>query len=322
MSGRNVGFSSTTDEVLDGDDLAGVTVLVTGASTGLGEETSRALAAHGAKVLMAVRDRHRGEGAAQRIRAAHPDAELDVLVVDLASLSSVRHFAGSLLAAAPRLDVLIANAGLMACPFGRTTDGFELQWGTNHLGHFLLANLVRPAMVAAGGSRLVSLSSAGHRGSDIDLADPGFDRTPYDPFVAYGRAKTANALFAVGWERRFGDLGHHAFSVHPGGIHTELGRHMTEETVKALRARLASAASPMEWKTVPQGAATSVWAATAAELDGHGGAYLEDCGVAPLIDPSGPPVPSGGPGVMPYALDAASADRLWEYSMDAVGLAP
>jgi NAD(P)-dependent dehydrogenase (short-subunit alcohol dehydrogenase family) len=304
------GFHSTTDDVLAGIDLTGRRVLVTGASTGLGEETARALAARGASVTLAVRDLHRGAAAMQRIRDAvggQPDLELRPL--DLASLASVREFAAGFLDAHERLDVLVNNAGLMACPFGRTVDGFELQFGTNHLGHFLLAQLLAPVLVATAPARVVSLSSRGHSFADVDLDDPGFERTPYDPFVAYGRSKTANALFAVGFDRRFADQGVHAFSVHPGGIHTELGRHMTPEVIESMRARLAASARRFAWKTVPQGAATTVWAATAPELTAHGGAYLEDCNLAVVTDDEGL-----DHGVRPYAVDPARADALWELS--------
>ncbi len=311
----SLGFESTTDEVLDGVDLAGRTVLVTGASAGLGEETTRALATHGARVIMAVRDLDRGRAAAERIRAGASGAvELELGQVDLASLASVRAFADEVLGRHDRLDVLINNAGLMACPFGRTVDGHELQWGTNHLGHFLLANLLRPALLGGSSSRVVSLSSRGHAFADIDLTDPGFDRTEYTPFIGYGRAKTANALFAVGWDRRYGASGSHAYAVHPGGIHTELGRHMTADTVASLSERLRQGGRVFRWKTVPQGAATSVWAATAPELADHGGAYLEDCHVAPVTGPA------DDHGVLSYAIDPSRADALWDSSAEAVGL--
>lgn len=315
------GFSSTTDDVLDGIDLSGRQVVVTGASTGLGEETTRALAAHGANVTMAVRDIDRGEAAAARIRGGVPDAQLEIVQVDLASLASVRSFAERYLATHDRTDVLINNAGLMACPQGTTVDGFELQFGTNHLGHFLLGVLLAPSLVqsAAVGSapsRLVSLSSRGHAFADVDLEDWNFEHTPYDPFAAYGRAKTANALFALGFQQRYGDQGVLALSVHPGGIHTELGRHMTRETIATLMERVATGdGGGFAWKTIPQGAATSVWAATSPDLLGHGGAYLEDCSVAELGDDE-----SLNSGVRPYAIDPVRADALWTLSERLVGL--
>jgi NAD(P)-dependent dehydrogenase (short-subunit alcohol dehydrogenase family) len=309
------GFASTTDDVLAGHDLSGRVAVVTGASTGLGEETSRALAAHGAHVVMAVRDLGRGQAAADRIRGTVANASLEIRELDLGSLASVRAFAQHFLADHQRLDLLINNAGIMACPYGTTSDGFELQFGTNHLGHFLLTNLLVPALIAGAPSRVVSLSSRGHAFSDIDLTDPGFQRTEYGEFAAYGRAKTANALFAVGFDRRYADQRVHAFSVHPGGIHTELGRHMTPDVIAQLTGRLSESGRSFNWKTIPQGAATTVWAATAPELDQHGGAYLEDCSVAEVSDDE-----SSNSGVRAYALDPGNADALWEYSVTAVGL--
>lgn len=308
------GATSTTDDVLDGVDLSGKRAIVTGASTGLGEETARALSAHGAAVTMAVRDTAKGDAAAARIREAVPEADLEVREVELGSLASVRAFAEGFLAEHSHLDLLINNAGVMASPYATTEDGFELQFGTNHLGHFLLANLLAPALVAAAPSRVISLSSAGHRFSDIDLDDPGFETTEYEPWISYGRSKTANALFAVGFDARFGHQGVHAYSLHPGGIVTELGRHLTEESINTLMSAMPKG-EELVWKTVPQGAATTCWAATAPELEAHGGAYLEDCHVA---EPN--PDPEGRTGVKPYAVDPASADALWAFSEDAVGL--
>ena len=222
------GFESTTDEVLDGIDLTGRHILVTGASAGLGLETTRALAAHGAAVTMAVRDLTKGAAAMEEVLAAVPDADVDVRPLDLADLSSIRTFAHGFVDDHPRLDVLICNAGVMACPQGTTVDGFETQFGTNHLGHFLLIQLLTPSLVATGHARVVLLSSSGHRFSDVDLDDPGFERQPYDAWQAYGRSKTANVLCAVALDERLRDQGVRAFAVHPGGIATELGRHLTE----------------------------------------------------------------------------------------------
>jgi NAD(P)-dependent dehydrogenase (short-subunit alcohol dehydrogenase family) len=306
------GATSTTDDVLDGVDLDGTLAVVTGASAGLGEETTRALAAHGATVIMAVRDLEKGEGTKARILESVPDARLELRQLELSDLSSVRAFADSFLADHDRLDVLINNAGVMACPQGTTEDGFDLQLGTNHLGHFLLGTLLAPALVAAAPSRLVSLTSAGHRFSDVDLDDPNFETTEYEPWVAYGRAKTANALFAVGFDARYADQGVHAFSVHPGGIHTELGRHLTEDSIKTLMDAMPKD-EELQWKSVPQGAATTCWAATAPELDEHGGAYLEDCQVAHVTSD-----PVSRTGVRPYAQDRDRSDQLWVWSEQAV----
>jgi NAD(P)-dependent dehydrogenase (short-subunit alcohol dehydrogenase family) len=308
------GASSTTDDVLEGVDLGGRRFFVTGASAGLGEETARSLAANGGAVTMAVRDLDRGAAAAERIRTTVPSADLEVRELELASLASVRACAAGFLADHDRLDVLVNNAGVMACPFGTTADGFELQFGTNHLGHFLLANLLAPALVAAAPARVVSLSSRGHRFSDVDLDDPNFERTPYEPWLGYGRAKTANVLFAVGFDHRFADRGVRAFAVHPGSIGTELGRHLTDESLATLAASMPEGQN-VTWKSVPEGAATSVWAATAPELDGRGGLYLENCGIAEPTDEPAAPV-----GVRRYALDPERADALWELSERLVGI--
>ena len=311
---RDLDASSTTDDVLAGHDLSGRRIVVTGASTGLGEETARALAAHGASVTLAVRDLARGRAAADRIRGSVDHADLEVSELELGSLASVRAFADDFLSRNSSIDALINNAGVMACPQATTVDGFEMQFGTNHLGHFLLSVLLAPALVTGAPSRLVSLSSYGHTSADVDLDDWNFERTPYEPFIAYGRAKTANALFAVGFQRRYGDRGVQAFSVHPGGIHTELGRHMSAQTRAAIAERAGKIAG-FDWKSIPQGAATSVWAATAPELDGHGGAYLEDCHIAEVTDDR-----RRSDGVRPYALDVTRADALWELSERLVGL--
>ena len=308
------GANTTTDDVLAGVGLQGRRFFVTGASTGLGEETARALAAHGAAVTMAARDVDRGAAAVERVRATVPGADLEVRRLELGSLAGVRACAEGFLGDHDRLDVLVNNAGVMACPFGTTADGFELQFGTNHLGHFLLTNLLAPALVAARPARVVSLSSRGHRFSDVDLDDPNFEHTPYDPWVGYGRAKTANVLFAIELDHRFADRGVRAFAVHPGTISTELGRHLTDESLAALVASMPPG-QEMRWKSVPEGAATSVWAATAAELDGRGGLYLEDCGIADPTDD-----PAARTGVRPYALDPGRAAALWELSERLVGL--
>jgi NAD(P)-dependent dehydrogenase (short-subunit alcohol dehydrogenase family) len=218
--------TSTTDDVLSGIDLSGKRVLVTGVSAGIGVETARALAARGAQVVGAARDLKKAEGATAQVRkdAAGNGGSFELVALDLASLKSVRACAGELLARGETFDVVIANAGVMATPFGHTVDGFETQFGTNHLGHFVLVNRVAPLLRAGG--RLINLASAGHRFSNVDLNDPNFQHTAYDPFVAYGRSKTANILFAVAFDQRHRGRGVRAAAVHPGGIHTELGRHM------------------------------------------------------------------------------------------------
>src|SRR5271155_13487 len=280
---QQFGSESTTDEVLEGVSLRGRRVLVTGVSSGHGVETARALAAHGALIVGAARDLAKARAATENIRAQSGGGGMELGQLDLASLANVRACADALLAAGKPFDLVIANAGVMACPKGTTADGFETQFGTNHLGHFVLVN--RIASLLQSGGRLVNLASSGHRFSDVDLDDPNFERTPYAEFVAYGRSKTANALFAVEFDRRHKDRGVRATAVHPGGIHTELARHMQPEAIQALidqiNATNAKASQPaFEWKTIPQGAATSVWAGVVAAAEDVGGRYCEDCHVA------------------------------------------
>ncbi len=311
------GATSTTDEVLADIDLKGKRILVTGASAGLGVETARALAAHGAEVVGAVRDLAKGESATAPVRAgAANGGSLELVQLDLASLASVRACADGLNRAGKPFDVIICNAGVMACPKGTTTDGFETQFGTNHLGHFVLVN--RIAGLLKDGGRLVNLSSAGHRFADVDLDDPNFERTPYAEFVAYGRSKTANVLFAVEFDQRHKARGVRAAAVHPGGIQTELGRHMTPEVIKQLMdnmaATQAAGGAAFQWKSIPQGAATSVWTAVVAAADAVGGRYCEDCHVAELQNDA-----DAREGVRGYALDPARAAALWALSERLVG---
>jgi NAD(P)-dependent dehydrogenase (short-subunit alcohol dehydrogenase family) len=311
------GATSTADEVLQGSNLRGKRVLVTGVSAGLGVETARALAAHGAEVIGAARDLSKAEKATEPVRAqAANGGSLRLVQLDLASLQSVRACADGLLAAGKSFDLIIANAGVMATPKGTTADGFETQFGTNHLGHFVLVN--RIASLLRPGSRLVNLSSAGHRFADVDLQDPNFERTPYTEFTAYGRSKTANVLFAVEFDRRHKARGVRATAVHPGTIQTELGRYMTDAVRDALIANINASqpkgAPPFSWKSIPQGAATSVWAACVADAEAIGGRYCEDCHVAEIVS-----IPGHRGGVQPYALDPQNAQALWKKSEELVG---
>ena len=315
---KTFGATSTTDEVLEGVSLRGKRVLVTGVSAGLGVETARVLAAHGAEVVGAARDLVKAKAATAEVRAgAASGGGLELVELDLASLASVRACADALLVDGGEFDLVIANAGVMACPLGKTADGFETQFGTNHLGHFVLVNRIAPLMKP--GSRLVNLSSAGHRYSDVDLDDPNFDRTPYDPWIAYGRSKTANVLFAVEFDRRHKASGVAAAAVHPGGIRTELSRHLTPEMMQALMDRInaahrAAGEPDFSFKTIPQGAATTVWAAAVAKAEDVGGRYCEDCHVAEIE-----PNPVKRTGVKPYALDPERAKALWAKSEKMVG---
>jgi NAD(P)-dependent dehydrogenase (short-subunit alcohol dehydrogenase family) len=306
------GWETTTTDLLDGRSLSGRRALVTGGSGGLGLETARALAAHGADVIIAARDAAKGERAAATVRAtAAPGVTVEVRELDLESLASGRACANRLLGEGMPIDVLFANAGVMACPQGRTRDGFETQIGTNHIGHFVLVNKLMPLIAKSGTGRIVVTSSAGHRQSDVNLEDPNFERTPYDAWQAYGRSKTANVLYAVELDRRMKGRGARACAVHPGAIHTELARHLTPETMTRMQQIIDAAGGPeaLKFKSIPQGAATQVWAGVVADAETIGGNYCENCGVAEKNDG---PNPVGG--VRSYALDPARARALWAWT--------
>ncbi|MCL4110189.1 UNVERIFIED_CONTAM: hypothetical protein GTU68_026709 [Idotea baltica] len=308
--------TSTTSEVIQGISLVGRSAVITGASSGLGVETARTLASAGAKVLLLARDRDKVEAVAKQLREECPGASIATATMDLADLDSVRSAAEQILTDLPSIDLLINNAGVMACPFGRTAQGFEMQFGTNHMGHFLLSCLLAPALIAAasGGqsARVICLSSAGHRRSDIDFDDPNYEQREYEKWAAYGQSKTANALFALGLDNKLGKLGVRAFAVHPGVIMTELSRHMVEDDYALLNASLPEGQS-FTFKSVEQGAATSIWAATAPFLEHMGGIYLEDCQIA------GPATSDGTGGVESYAVDHPAAARLWDLSETLAG---
>ena len=317
------GATSTTDEVLSGMNLQGKRILVTGVSAGLGVETARSVVAHGAQVVGAARDLAKAETATAQVRKdyAANGGSFEMVELDLASLKSVRACADKLLKKGEPFDVVIANAGVMATPFGQTLDGFETQFGTNHLGHFVFVNRIAP-LIRAGG-RLINLSSAGHRYSNVDLQDPNFERTPYEPFVAYGRSKTANILFAVAFDKRHRGRGVRAAAVHPGGIKTELGRYAEPGRIEKVIAQIneqlaAQGKGPFQWKTIPQGAATSVWAGVVASADEIGGRYCENCHVGSIV-PDDATITAISEGVRAYALDPTSAEALWKKSEEMVG---
>ncbi|ADO69804.1 SDR family NAD(P)-dependent oxidoreductase [Stigmatella aurantiaca] len=318
----NFGAKSTADEVLAGVELKGKRFLVTGTSSGIGRETARALVARGASVVGVVRNIAKAKAATATVHDAGSKGggRLDLIEFDLASLSSVRAGADKLISEGRPFDALIANAGIMAAPYGRTVDGFEVQFGTNHLGHFALINRIAPLLVENG--RLVVLSSQAHRVADIDLDDPNFERQAYDPFVAYGRSKTANSLFAVEFDRRHRHRGIRAASVMPGNSLTDLPRHLSQEELQGLfetvgKARAQAGLPPAELKQIPQAAATTVWAAAVADGDTVGGKYLEDCAVARVDDTPNP----FADGVRAYALDAEKAKQLWARSEDWISAA-
>jgi NAD(P)-dependent dehydrogenase (short-subunit alcohol dehydrogenase family) len=315
--------NTTTDEVLAGVDLSGRRIVITGTSGGLGLESTRALASKGAAVTMLARNAEKNEAAAASVREKLPGADLETRAIDLTSFESVRTCAEGILATHDKIDVLINNAGVMVCPFSTNADGFENQLVSNHLGHFLLSLLLAPALIRGAPARLIELSSGAHGMSDFDFEDPNYERREYNPWSAYGQSKTANALFALEYDRRLRDRGVSAYSVHPGIILTELGRHMTEDTMQQMQdhvrglAEASGAPMPdeppaMEFKTVEAGAATQCWAATAPELDSHGGKYLADCQVAVVGG-------VGDSGVAAYAQDPKAAARLWAMSEEWVG---
>ncbi len=287
--------STTTADVLRGVDLSGRTALVTGASAGLGVETIKALQSAGAEVVGAARDLSKAAGV----------VTCDLVELDLADLASVRRGAAEIAERLPRIDLLINNAGVMAPPLMRTKQGFELQLGTNHLGHFVLTNALLPQLVS--GSRIVNVSSRGHLRSPMRWDDPHYrEESSYEKWTAYGQSKTANILFTVELERRLAAQGIHAFALHPGVIMTELSRHLTQDDLTTMAKLMPK--SGMTMKDVSAGAATTVYAATSAELEGLGGCYLEDCHVA------GPTPGDGSGGYAPYALDPDEAVRLWAWS--------
>lgn len=303
----------SVNEVIDGVDLSGRTVVITGASSGLGRESARALAATGAHVVLAARNPEALAEADAWVRAEVPSARTSTVLVDLASLASVRAAAAELADAVPRIDVLMNNAGVMFTPFGRTADGFEMQFGTNHLGHFEWTRLLIPQL--AEGARIVNLSSEGHRISDIDLDDPNWERNEYNKFRAYGAAKTANVLHAVELDRRLRDRNIRAFAVHPGIVATSLARHMDQDDFVKLgemtpkrsgkpatekSGKSGKSGPQMSWVMPDQGAATQVWAAVSDELSGLGGVYVSNCRVRDDVEP--------------YAVDPDRARVLWELS--------
>jgi NAD(P)-dependent dehydrogenase (short-subunit alcohol dehydrogenase family) len=304
------GFDSTAEEVMGSRSLAGRVAVVTGGYAGIGLETTRVLARAGATVVVPARTLEKAKKAVEGI----PRVEL--VPMDLADPSSVDGFASRFLASRRPLHLLIGNAGIMAAPLVRDARGYESQFATNHLGHFQLAARLWP--VLAEGARVISLSSRGHHRSGVDFDDTMFERRPYDKWVAYGQSKTANVLFAVALDARGTARGIHTFAVHPGGIITDLMRHLSTEEQAALgvvggKAVAKEVPSPvanaqMRLKTTEQGAATTVWAATSEQLDGEGGVYCEDCDVAEVSPEAGPR------GVRPYAIDPALAEELWRRS--------
>jgi Dehydrogenases with different specificities (related to short-chain alcohol dehydrogenases) len=306
--GSGFGFQTTAAEIIKGTDLSGKVAIVTGGASGIGLETTRALASAGATVIVPVRDLDR---AAQVLRSI-PGAELASL--NLTSPASIDDFSRRFLDSGRALHILVNNAGVMATPLIRDSCGYESQFATNHLGHFQLTARLWPALRRANGARVVSVSSRGHRFAGVDFEDPNFERRDYDKWVAYGQSKTANILFAVALDALGAQESIRAFSLHPGRIlATRLSRHMSEEEIKAVPVADEQGrefTDPADYiKTPEQGAATNVWCATSHQLDGMGGVYCEDCDIAPVVTAD-----SQGLGVRPYAINPEFADRLWRLS--------
>ncbi|MET7421964.1 SDR family NAD(P)-dependent oxidoreductase [Dactylosporangium sp. NPDC005555] len=297
------GRESTARQVIEGIDLTGRRAVVTGGASGIGVETARALAGAGAEVTLAVRDGSAGDRTAEDIAATTGSKQVHVARLDLADQASVRAFTA---AWDGPLHILVNNAGVMATPLMRTPEGWEMQFATNHLGHFALATGLHAAL-AAEGARVVSVSSSAHLRSGIAFDDIHFEHRAYEPWSAYGQSKTANVLFAVEATRRWSGDGILVNALMPGGIRTGLQRHVTEEELDRLRA--AAGVGAFQWKTTEQGAATSVLLATSPLLDGVGGRYFEDCNEAGPVEEG-----DSRRGVAAYAVDPASATRLWTVS--------
>jgi NAD(P)-dependent dehydrogenase (short-subunit alcohol dehydrogenase family) len=299
--------------VLAGIDLRGKLAMVTGGYSGLGIETVAALAGAGAQVIVPARR----PGVAREALASRGLSEVEPDELDLSDLASVRAFAERFLATGRSLDILINNAAIMACPEASVGNGWESQLATNHLGHYVLTNLLWPALVMDGGARVVALSSTGHRLSGIRFDDPQFT-TRYDKWLAYGQAKSANSLFAVQLDRLGAPHGVRAFAAHPGGIMTELQRHLPREEMIAAGWMTADGTVNERFKSPAQGAATSTWAATSPMLHGRGGVYCEDCDIAEPTVPDSPEARVCG--VNAHAIDPEVAARLWVYSAELTGV--
>lgn len=304
------GAKSTTDEVLDGIDLSGKTVLITGGTSGLGAETARAMAAKGADVTITARTEAKGQRTADQIKASTGKA-ISVEALELGSTKSIRAFAERTNSGDRKIDMLINNAGIMACPELMTEDGFELQFGTNHLGHFLMTCLIAPALTDGG--RVVVLSSSAHQMSNVMFDDIDMKKKGYERWKSYGQSKTANALFGVELNKRLAARNIEVFSVHPGVIGTGLAKHLRiRDYMMFIPLMLIGA---VKRKSVPAGAATQCFAATAPEIAGKGGSYLADCKIAEVS----PEKKRDMTVVWPYAVDLKAAERLWSLSEDMLG---
>ncbi|MFZ5745531.1 MAG: oxidoreductase [Pseudomonadota bacterium] len=306
------GYRSTALEVVAGLDLSGKTAFVTGGYSGLGTEIVRALTAAGARVLVGAR---RPDKAAEDL--ADVSGAVEILELDLSDPASIDACAAEVAKRTDRLHIVINNAAIMACPLARDARGYESQFATNHLGHFQLTARLWPLLKAAGGARLVSVSSIGHRLNGLSVEDPNFEHRDYDKWVAYGQAKSANALFALQLDKLGEAHGVRAFAVHPGGIATPLQRHLTMEEQKAMGWYNEEGQLHPMFKTTAEGAATATWCATSPQLDGMGGVYCEDCNIGAMAGPDSPPAS----GVWPHVRDEALAAALWDKSEAMTGVA-
>lgn len=299
---------SSAKEVVSGIDLSGKHAIVTGGYSGIGLETVRALAGAGAQVTVPARRPDVARDALAGIKG------VTVAAMDLADPASVRRFAEGYAASTPKLHLLINNAGIMACPLARVGNGWESQFGTNHLGHFALYQGLLPSLRAAGGARVVALSSTGHTLSDVIWEDPNYQSRKYDKWEAYGQSKSSNALFALGVDLRERGNGIRAFSVHPGGIFTNLQRHLPDEEMVVLGWKNPDGTLPervkASFKTPEQGASTTVWAATSPKLEGKGGVYCEDCDIAKAATPESQRYEHA----REWISDDARAEKLWAMS--------
>ena len=300
------GARTTAEEALAGRDLRGKITIVTGGHAGLGLETTRVLSDAGATIIIGARDPQKAQVAVAKMK------NVAVSQLDLASPSSIDRFANEFLNSNRALDLLINNAGIMATPLMRDDRGYEMQFATNHLGHFQLTARLWEALKKSGNARVVALSSFGHSRSGVNFSDPNFNQRPYDKWEAYGQSKSANSLFAVELDKRGQDHGIRGFAVHPGGILTDLARYLTDEDFKAFGIYRENGVlkGPESLKNIEQGAATTVWCAVSSQLNDKGGVYCEDCDIAPML-PADSKLRSG---VRPWAVDKAAAEILWVLS--------
>jgi len=311
--GSGFDAKTTATEVMKGVDLKGKTAIVTGGYSGIGLETTKALCAAGADVIVPVRNKAKADE-----NLAAEGLAVETRQMDLGDLASVQEFAAGVVGGRDKVHLLINNAGIMACPETRIGPGWEAQFATNHIGHFVLTQELLPYLKNAGGARVVSLSSLAHKRSPIRWDDIHFQKNPYEKWEAYGQSKTANALFALELNRRYKDEGVQAFSVHPGGIMTPLQRHLETEEMVALgwidEYGEPSEAAKSMFKTPEQGCSTTLWCATSAQLNDRGGEYCEDCDIAQLANEDSPRYFH----VAPWAIDEEAAKRLWDLTEDMV----